>query len=227
MEVNFVVSNVFSVLSLVCYSVVYLPQMWLIYKTKSSQGISILMLLFWTQADCLSLMGSIIVGLQWNLIVLGWYHFLVGVVMIVMAMWYQSNTSRMIVVTIVFVLANVLTCVLLMVLLPQPDLFWGDIIGWVATVVYVVGRFPQLILNHKTKSTEGLSVWMYILTMAGNMSYLLSIVVYSQEPYYIRTNLPWIILTVLLFFLDVVVLVQIAMYKKQAEQLEAGAFTTE
>ena len=213
MEVNFVVSNVFSILSLVFYSVVYVPQMWLIYKTKSSVGISILMLLLWTQADCVSLMGSIIVGLEMNLIVIGWYHFLVGVVMIGMSMWYQSNKCTTILITMVFVVANILACALLMVLLPQQDLFWGDILGWIATVVYVVGRFPQLILNHKRKSTEGLSAWMYVLTMAGNLSYLLSIVVYSQEADYIRTNLPWMILTILLFLLDVLVLVQIGMYR--------------
>lgn len=215
MEVNFVVSNVFSVVSLVFYSVVYVPQMWLIYKTRSSEGISILMLMLWTQADCISLMGSIIVGLQLNIIAIGWYHFLVGLIMIGMSMWYQTNSSQTIVITVAFTLANVLACGLLMGLLTQPDLFWGDILGWVATVVYIVGRFPQLVLNYKRKSTEGLSVWMYILTMAGNTAYLLSIVVYSQEPEYLRTNLPWMILTVLLFLLDVLVLIQIGMYKNR------------
>ena len=48
-----VLSYIFSICSIVFYSIVYFPQFNEIYKTKSSDGISIFTLLLYTEADFL------------------------------------------------------------------------------------------------------------------------------------------------------------------------------
>lgn len=218
MDTSSILVNAFSILSLIFYSVVYFPQIYLIIKTKKAEGLSLLMLLLWTQADGLSLIGSILVGMTVNLIVIGWYHFLVGVITICIVMRYSTNESKTERIFIcIAVVIDILLCMSLNVYIRTPELFWGDIVGWFTAVVYVVGRFPQMYMNYKRASTEGLAVGMYILTVLGNVCYLTSLLLYSSEPGYIRTNMPWIIVSVCLVLLDFVVFGQIWWYAKETK----------
>ena len=78
MEPNEVGSLVFTVLSMVFYAIVFIPQFIEFYKCKKSDGVSIWTILLWCQADTLSLLGTIILQLNVGLVVIGWYHMLIG-----------------------------------------------------------------------------------------------------------------------------------------------------
>ncbi len=93
----------------------------------------------------------------------------------------------------------------------------GEVIGWISTAFYVGGRFPQLYLNYKRRSIEGLSTTMYLFTIAGNVSYLTSILTASSETEHLRRNMPWIVLVLGILALDSILLLQWTYYKK-AEQ---------
>ena len=84
-------SYIFSLLSLGFYSIVYLPQFVLIYKNKSSKGISIWTLILWTQADALSLFGTILLHLPITFALMSWYHFVIGVTMIIFVVFYGEQ----------------------------------------------------------------------------------------------------------------------------------------
>jgi uncharacterized protein with PQ loop repeat len=127
----------------------------------------------------------------------------------------ESKTERIFI--CIAVVIDILLCMSLNVYIRTPELFWGDIVGWFTAVVYVVGRFPQMYMNYKRASTEGLAVGMYILTVLGNVCYLTSLLLYSSEPGYIRTNMPWIIVSVCLVLLDFVVFGQIWWYAKETK----------
>lgn len=214
-----IASYAFSILSICFYSVVYYPQFYEIYKTKRADGISVWMLLVWSQADFISLVGTIVLQLEVSLLIVGWYHVFIGLCMTLYTLYYTSSgnssskTIKLGIVT-VYYLINLSVCIYL-------NASWiynyeaGIAFGWLASVLYIIGRLPQLYLNFKRKSTEGLSVLMYWLTIAGNTSYLISVLVYSIEPEYINLNMPWIIMVVVTVLMDIVVILQAFYYKKR------------
>ncbi|CAG8494977.1 9363_t:CDS:2, partial [Cetraspora pellucida] len=70
-------------------------------------------------------------------------------------------------------------------LLPQ-------IFGWSGAMCYFVARIPQVIKNYKSQSTEGLSLAMFCYCALGNITFCLSIIIYSVEFNYLLGNLPWL-----------------------------------
>ena len=208
-----------SIASLVFYSIVYVPQFLVIYKSKSSSGISLWMLLLWTQADVLSLIGTIVLHMYTNIIMISWYHFMVGVLMIVFVLYYRDkyndnyeNTQRFtkeykiqVLSTIIFICVNTVICVILNVRITSSHDLIGEVIGWITTVFYIVGRFPQMWLNYKNKSTEGLSILMYVFTILGNATYTAVITLDNET---IQSNMPWIVSSVVMIVLDLYIIYQ-------------------
>ena len=218
-------SYIFSVFSIVFYSIVYFPQFNEIYKTKSSDGISIFTLLLYTQADFLSLFGTIILTLSSSIILLGWYHVFVGICMILFVLTYEKENRKMkLLYASLFCLINMSIGILLSAFSIFNEII-GETIGWVTMVIYIVGRFPQIFLNIKRKSTEGLSTLMYVFTILGNLFYGLSVLVYSDDTTYIMYNLPWLISTFFTILLDLFVIFQCKIiYTQKVENVEKNLF---
>lgn len=205
-------SYIFSLLSLIFYSIVYLPQFALIYKNKSSKGISIWMLILWTQADALSLFGTILMYLPVNFMVMSWYHFLVGVMLINFVLFYGEQLCKLeMYISTVFIVINILTGILLILFIKTPYDLIGMSISWVTMSLYIIGRFPQIYENYKTKTTEGLSLLMYVFTMLGNLFY---IGVIFSTPEYLDKNIPWLISSSLSILLDIIIILQHYYYKR-------------
>lgn len=202
------------ILSIIFYSVVYYPQFYIIYKTKKADGISIWMLLIWGQADFLSLIGTIILNLELHLIIIGWYHALIGFLMTLYTLYYEKENKLIKYVSVaLYYISNITICSYLTGrMLYNYDA--GTTIGWISSVLYIVGRLPQLYLNFHRKSTEGLSVLMYIFTILGNTFYLLSVIIYSYDAEYIKLNMPWIVMIVVTVTMDFIVIFQVWYYKK-------------
>jgi uncharacterized protein with PQ loop repeat len=200
-----------SIISLIFYSIVYVPQFFVIYKSKSSSGISLWMLLLWTQADVLSLIGTIVLYMYTNIIMISWYHFIVGVLMIVFVLYYRDKYNNnyeykiQVLSTIIFICVNTVICVILNVIITRSHDLIGEIIGWVTTVFYIVGRFPQMWLNYKNQSTEGLSILMYVFTILGNATYTAVITIDNET---IQSNMPWIVSSVVMIVLDLYIIYQ-------------------
>ncbi|KAI2630843.1 PQ-loop-domain-containing protein [Hypoxylon sp. NC1633] len=58
---------------------------------------------------------------------------------------------------------------------------WGQIFGWLCALLYLGSRFPQLLLNWRRKSTEGVSILFFLFACLGNLTYVLSI--FAYEPH--------------------------------------------
>ncbi|KAI1854589.1 hypothetical protein JX266_000707 [Neoarthrinium moseri] len=69
--------------------------------------------------------------------------------------------------------------------LPQFDTL-GQVFGWLCAVLYLGSRLPQLILNWRRKSVEGVSMLFFLFACLGNLTYVLSILAY--EPTCARPN---------------------------------------
>jgi uncharacterized protein with PQ loop repeat len=210
---NSIASFALGVLSIIFYSVVYYPQFYVIYKTKKTEGISIWMLLVWGQADFLSLLGVVVLNLELSLIIIGWYHAFVGFLMTIYTLYYEKE-NKVIKYTAVGLYYGInITVSLYLTIAFLYNYEVGTVLGWVSSIFYIIGRLPQLYLNYRRKTTEGLSMLMYIFTILGNTFYLLSVLAFSLEPDYIYTNLPWIFMIVITVLMDFVVLYQFRYYK--------------
>lgn len=220
------ISYILSSISLVFYSIVYVPQFYVIYKSKTSDGISFWMLLLWTQADILSLLGTIVLYMPSSIIIIGWYHYTIGIAMIIFVLCYtnkytdygKENGNGNVIVkgytnnfilkcgaTFVFLFLNTFLAIILYVLIDKSYDEIGAALGWITMSFYLIGRVPQIWLNYKRKSTEGLSLLMYIFTMCGNGVYLGVITI---DPDYIQSNMPWIITGVTSILMDIFVIGQ-------------------
>ena len=227
---NIVLSYTFSIISILFYSVVYYPQFYVIYKTKNTDGISVWMLLLWGQSDFLSLIGTVLLSLEISLVGIGWYHAIIGFLMTIYVLFYdtgdtsieenkkENQKQRLIKITssIIFYAINFTACLYLTITKLQ-NFDAGTIIGWITSILYIIGRFPQIFLNIKRKSTEGLSILMYVFTICGNTCYLLAVLTFSIEPEYININMPWIVMVVVTVLLDFVVIFQSFYYKTHSK----------
>ncbi|KAF2280011.1 PQ-loop-domain-containing protein [Westerdykella ornata] len=58
---------------------------------------------------------------------------------------------------------------------------WGQVFGYICAGLYLGSRIPQLLLNYRRKSTEGISMLFFLFACIGNLTYVLSIVAYKPE----------------------------------------------
>lgn len=114
---------------------------------------------------------------------------------------------------------------------------WGQIFGYLCAVLYLGSRLPQLLLNWRRKSTEGLSMLFFLFACLGNLTYALSIFAYDPKCYgedtgcepgeagrvyarYILVNLSWLAGSVGTLLLDMGVFVQFFLYNKARDDDE-------
>ncbi|XP_033763916.1 lysosomal amino acid transporter 1 homolog [Pecten maximus] len=88
----------------------------------------------------------------------------------------------------------------------------GYAIGIVSSIFYVGSRLSQIYKNYKRKSTEGLSVLMFVLAVVGNITYGLSILVRSLDGDFVLHHLPWLVGSLGVIFLDLSLLFQFKYY---------------
>ncbi|KAK3944586.1 vacuolar amino acid transporter YPQ3-like protein 2 [Diplogelasinospora grovesii] len=107
--------------------------------------------------------------------------------------------------------------------------FWGQIFGWFCALLYLGSRLPQLLLNWRRKSTDGVSMLFFLFACLGNLTYVLSILAYDPETdegeearrvygRYILVNLSWLAGSAGTLLLDMGIFVQFFMYNKGIDE---------
>ncbi|KAJ6740173.1 SEVEN TRANSMEMBRANE PROTEIN 1-RELATED [Salix purpurea] len=79
---------------------------------------------------------------------------------------------------------------------------FGQWLGWLMAAIYMGGRIPQIWLNIKRGSVEGLNPLMFIFALVANLTYVLSIVVRTTEWDSIKPNMPWLLDAAVCVLLD-------------------------
>ncbi|KZV33933.1 hypothetical protein F511_04158 [Dorcoceras hygrometricum] len=69
----------------------------------------------------------------------------------------------------------------------------GSYLGWGMTAIYLGGRLPQICLNIRRGSAEGLNPLMFVFALVGNATYVASILVKSLDWLKLRPNMPWLV----------------------------------
>ncbi|KAI9838162.1 MAG: hypothetical protein M1837_002624 [Sclerophora amabilis] len=116
----------------------------------------------------------------------------------------------------------------------------GQIFGYLCALLYLGSRVPQLLLNYRRRSTEGVSMLFFLFACIGNLTYVMSIFAYSpvcagssegghraghcrdgeaaaQYARYIAVNASWIVGSLGTLFLDMGVFVQFFIYRSKTE----------
>ncbi|KFZ13555.1 hypothetical protein V501_03635 [Pseudogymnoascus sp. VKM F-4519 (FW-2642)] len=92
----------------------------------------------------------------------------------------------------------------------------ASVLGYLSAVCYLGARIPQIIKNYRDKSCEGLSLLFFVLSLMGNITYGVSILLHSLEREYIMTNLPWLIGSLGTIVEDGFIFVQFRMYARDS-----------
>ena len=110
----------------------------------------------------------------------------------------------------------------------------GQVFGYLCAIFYLGSRVPQLLLNYRRKSTEGVSLLFFLFACIGNLTYDMSIFAYDPTPLceergighcgpgeassiyarYIAVNASWIAGSLGTLFLDMAIFVQFFLYRK-------------
>ncbi|KAF8313264.1 hypothetical protein DL93DRAFT_2167969 [Clavulina sp. PMI_390] len=97
----------------------------------------------------------------------------------------------------------------------NPTLEWkSQILGWVSTSFYVGARLPQLKKNGTTRC-EGLSLGLFMFTIAGNFFYALSLLVLPMDWNGLIVTASWLAGSLLCIILDSFVLGQWFHFRRQ------------
>lgn len=119
---------------------------------------------------------------------------------------------------------------------------WGQIFGYLCAAFYLGSRFPQIFLNYRRKSTEGVSILFFLFACVGNLTYVMSIFAYEPgcarlESYggiergcesgewaraygqYILVNTSWIIGSAGTLILDLMIFGQFWIYRDRKPQV--------
>lgn len=113
----------------------------------------------------------------------------------------------------------------------------GQTFGYICAALYLGSRIPQLLLNHRRRSTEGVSLLFFLFACLGNLTYDMSIFAYEpvcggpreggggekcsppqwNQLYlrYIAVNASWILGSFGTLLLDVGIFVQFFLYRKE------------
>ncbi|GAB4848891.1 hypothetical protein Ancab_003703 [Ancistrocladus abbreviatus] len=90
---------------------------------------------------------------------------------------------------------------------------FGQWLGWLMAAIYMGGRIPQIILNIRRGSVEGLNPLMFIFALIANATYVASILVRSTEWDKIKANMPWLLDAAVCVALDLFIILQYVYYK--------------
>jgi len=86
---NDMASNLAGSISIACWIVVLVPQLWTNYKRQSGDSLSITFLIIWLLGDLLNLAGALLQDLLPTMIVLAFYYNLTDIILLVQVFYYR------------------------------------------------------------------------------------------------------------------------------------------
>lgn len=111
--------------------------------------------------------------------------------------------------------------------LPSRNENWNtqaQVFGWISAVLYLGSRIPQIAKNVETKC-KGLSLLMFAFSIAGNVTYVASILLQSLSMDHLLINASWLIGSGGTIGLDFIVLSQFWYYAKARKEESAEIFS--
>ena len=102
----------------------------------------------------------------------------------------------------------------------------GQMFGYLCAVLYLSSRVPQILLNYRRRSCDGVSVLFFLFASVGNVTYVLSILANTtgggEGGYarYLAVNASWILGSTGTLLLDLAIFAQFFMYGEEDDDSE-------
>ncbi|ODV92077.1 hypothetical protein CANCADRAFT_14737, partial [Tortispora caseinolytica NRRL Y-17796] len=285
------VSGITGSISILCWIIVFSPQLYENFRRKSAKGLSITFVVLWLLGDVFNVMGSILQKLLPTMIILAIYYTLADIILLAQALMYNASTNRVdpghlnpatpllqhlqadgipteldisnVEETIETVLSNtsnygavedeadrsakpsttrmiLSNSAIVLLVIVAGTLGWfistafssgnddsggdddgsdhlamnflGQVFGWLCAVLYLGSRVPQILLNYRRKSCDGIAFLFFLFACIGNLMYVISILVYDISPTYLLVNASWLVGSFGTLLLDFVIFVQFWIY---------------
>lgn len=107
----------------------------------------------------------------------------------------------------------------------------GQIFGYLCAVLYLASRLPQILLNYRRKSCDGISLLFFLFACLGNLTYVVSILAYvprasnadeARDEYrkYVAVNASWLLGSFGTLGLDLAIFAQFFWYRDLVAECE-------
>lgn len=84
--------------------------------------------------------------------------------------------------------------------------------GWICAFLYLGSRVPQILLNFRRKSCDGISFLFFMFACLGNMTYVISILSVDTSLRYLWINASWLVGSSGTLLMDFIIFVQFFCY---------------
>jgi solute carrier family 66 (lysosomal lysine-arginine transporter), member 1 len=203
-----------------CSCVSLFPQFAVNYKLKNVDGISLYLLLLWSFGDLSNLLGTILASQLKTQVITGVMFTCLDFSMLGQYLYYKyfykslqeeeivvASRSPFLGVATGLGIAGSLPIVQSKLtilateicnsnpLLDDSAIAFGYIFAWISGMLYFTSRIPQVIQNYRNKSVEGLSLFLFVLTILGNLGYGVSILLRlpALDQHFFFGTLPYLI----------------------------------
>lgn len=283
------VSGITGSISIVCWIIVFVPQIYENFCRKSANGLSLLFIILWLAGDIFNLLGAVMQHLLWTMIILAGYYTVADIVLLFQCKFYGTDNkidavhlspvnpsnenglwdiinerqplliidtptesvtglstqeqvkaidkkhktshlyqnrlkSYVINIILVFtvIMAGFLSWYISYIKNPNPvtpgidlKMDWlAQTFGYLSAVLYLGSRIPQILLNFKRKSCEGISFLFFLFACLGNTSFIISVLSISIDSYYLLVNASWLIGSSGTLIMDFIIFLQFFMYNR-------------
>lgn len=241
---------IFSSISNNLWLLVIIPQLYKNYKNKNVEAISLSLLLCLLFGDILSIISAYAKNLNYIIIYTGLYHILLNLIIIIQIIYYRLYHFRSyesvplfnihvvnfaymncftfnelcfltLGISLIFIISTLLICIQNI----NSYFLISNLCAWFSTSIFMIARIPQIFLNFKRRSTDGLSFISFIIINIANFFFLLSILIVlhdlpiHQHLDYIKANIQWIIGSSFTIIFDVILFYQFYIYRDSLENI--------
>ncbi|WKX94647.1 hypothetical protein Q1695_011709 [Nippostrongylus brasiliensis] len=249
---------IIGIISLLLWLVPLFPQLLQNYKTKKCDGLSLVFLFFWLAGDTCNMLGAILTNQTPIQKIIGVYYIIQDLALWGQYGYYTKvypnlgSPRRSTIVVPCIALSSLGSLCLLSNNTPrrlkrQNEFMeaalkmWpifesysdmaGYIIGSIAALCYFGGRIPQIIKNYQRKSCEGLSLLMFYIIVAANLTYGVSVLLATVDWLFFVRHLPWLAGSLGCVLFDIVVISQYYYYtnakNRESEDIEREGLLNE
>jgi len=86
--------------------------------------------------------------------------------------------------------------------------------GWLCAFLYLGSRIPQILLNYKRKSVDGISFMFFLFACLGNLTYVISILSIDTSLHYLWVNSSWLAGSLGTLGMDFTIFIQFFVYNE-------------
>ncbi|KAI1308174.1 hypothetical protein EDD11_004329 [Mortierella claussenii] len=87
-------SSIAGMLSIICWFIVFTPQLWINYKNQSGESLSLPFLYIWLAGDFFNVAGATLDNLLLTMRILAWYYTVADILLIIQVYYYRRKAAR-------------------------------------------------------------------------------------------------------------------------------------